>query len=230
MKKHIIREVPTEQIDFSLYFEDDFLTDLFIISSDRWGRLDGFNVKEYERIKEQAQAIIEGFNDVDEGYTNYDGRRITYKQIMEDEGLTFNPTLCGKLRKWVNDGNDLDALDVANYLTITTGKCWTASSAHGYRQGDYVEIVYNSELYPNARKFGEVWLGAAKEFCVIDLDADGQEGDTVYGYIVADCEGWNEQTYKRLVCEQAGIEPEETTLEMIRGQHTYTKYDYETVA
>ena len=69
-----------------------------------------------------------------------------------------------------------------------------------------------------------------KEFCVIDLDENGEEVDRCYGFIIADCEikSWadSDATYKRLVCNWEGIKEEETRLEMIDGYHTYTKYDY----
>lgn len=83
MKKHIIREVPPESYDNSHYFDDDGLTEaggeycynLFIIG--------GFNMKEYKRVQEQAEAIINGFYDVsnkwNNGYDSYD----TYKECME---------------------------------------------------------------------------------------------------------------------------------------------------
>ena len=156
---------------------------------------------------------------------------MTYKQVMKDNGLAYNSTFCHKLREWAKNVDDYNADTdaIAEYLTITTGKTWATSSASGYCQGDYCEIVYCKEYYPeNVRKYGEIFLGCAKEFCVIDLDENGEESDCVGGYIVADCEAWKDEEYKRLVCEWAGIKPEETRLEMIDGYHTDTKYEYRT--
>jgi len=236
MEKYIIREVPGEQADLSYYFDGDCFNEnagdygytLFILSRDRC-HLSGLNIDEYERVKEQAESILEGFSDVDEGKTYYNGFKPTYKSIMQDEGLSYNPTLCHKLREWAKtvDDCEADTQAVAAYLTVTTGKTWATDCAYGYCQGDYCEIVYCPEHYKQGVKaYGEVWLGAAKEFCVIDLDENGEETDSCYGYIVADCEARGDDDYKRLVCEWAGIKPEETRLEMIDGYHTYTKYDY----
>lgn len=237
MIKHIIREVAPEACDFSYYFDGDTFTEasgdycntLFIISNEGWGRLEGYNIDEYKRVRCQAEEIMEGFTDVDDGVTDYDGRRVTYKAIMEDAGITYNAHKCHSLRQWHAQHDDTDPEAIAEYLTITTGKRWTTSSARGYCQGDYVEIVYCPECYPEGvEACGEIWLGAAKEFCIIDVNDDGTEGDTVYGYIVADCKAWRDAEYKAIICKWEGLEPEETRLEMIDSTTTRTIYSYRT--
>ena len=236
--KNIIREVPGEQADLSYYFDGDCFSEsagdygytLFIVYRGRHD-MSGLNIDEYKRVKEQAESILEGFSDVDDGMTDYDGKRYTYKSVMEDYSIPYTSHKCHLLREWAKavDDCEADADAVAEYLTITTGKTWARSSAYGYCQGDYVEIVYCKQYYPeNVRKYGEIWLGSAKEFCVIDLDENGEDADSCGGYIVADCEARDDSDYKRLVCEWEGLNPEETRLEMIDGYHTYTKYDYRT--
>ena len=73
---------------------------------------------------------------------------------------------------------------------------------------------------------GEIWLGAGKEFYTIELDENGEETDTCGGYIIADCQAWKDEDYKRLVREWAGIPEDETRLEMIDSYRTVTKYTY----
>ena len=237
MIKHIIREVAPEACDFSYYFDGDTFTDasgdycntLFIISNEGWGRLEGYNIDEYKRVRDQAEEIMEGFTDVNDGATDYDGRRITYKAIMEDAGIAYNAHKCHSLRQWHAQHDDTDPEAIAEYLTITTGKRWTTSSARGYCQGDYVEMVYCPECYPEGvEACGEIWLGAAKEFCIIDVNDDGTEGDAVYGYIVADCNAWRDAEYKAIICKWEGLDPEETRLEMIDSTTTRTIYSYRT--
>ena len=237
MIKHIIREVAPEACDFSTYFDGDTFTEasgdycntLFIISNEGWGRLEGYNIDEYKRVRDQAEEIMEGFTDVNDGATDYDGRRITYKAIMEDAGIAYNAHKCHSLRQWHAQHDETDPEAIAEYLTITTGKRWTTSSARGYCQGDYVEMVYCPERYPEGvEECGEIWLGAAKEFCVIDINDDGTEGDTVYGYIVADCKAWRDAEYKDIICKWEGLEPDETRLEMIDSTTTRTIYSYRT--
>ena len=236
--KNIIREVPGEQAELSFYFDGDTFKEsagdygytLFIVAHDRRSLI-GLNIDEYKRVKETAESILEGFSDVDDGATDYDGERITYKSVMQENDIPYTNHKCHKLREWAKTVNDYnaDAEAIAAYLTITTGKTWDTSSAYGYCQEDYCEIVYCTEYYPeNVRKYGEIWLGAAKEFGVIDLDENGEETDSCSGYIVADCEAWGDEDYKRLVCEQAGIKPEETRLEMIDGYSVQTVYSYRT--
>lgn len=232
--KHIIREVPPESADLELYFDCDGLTgesgeycyNLFIISNDGYGRYSGFNMDEYKKVQKQADAVLDGFNDVKNGYL---GGYATHKEVMLDNDIPYNSRKCHMLKEWAKDADTANTDDIAAFLTITTGKRWDASYAHGYFQGDYVEMVYCPEYYTDGVKsYGEVWLGAAKEFCVIDIDEDGEEVDSCYGYIVADCEARNDEDYKKLVCEWADIDPEKTQLEMIDGSRTYTTYLYRT--
>lgn len=231
--KYIVREVEPEAADFSLYFDDDGLTsaggsyfyNLFIVSNDGYGRRSGFNMEEYEKITRQAENIIDGFADVrEDGF--YSWTYTTFKECMIDNGISYNPRKCHTLKEWALDADAYNTEDIAKFLTITTGKEWSVASARGYCQGDYVEIVYCPEYYESPEEYGEIWLGAAKEFCVIDLDENGEEIDSCYGYIVADCKAWRDEDYKRIVCEWAGIDQNETRLEMIDNYTTYREYSY----
>jgi hypothetical protein len=234
MKKYIIREIPPESYDNSYYFDDDGLTEaggdycynLFIISDSR--RLYGFNMEEYKHVREQAEAIIDGFNDVSEKYNSYYN---SYKECMEYNDIVYNSRKCHLLKEWAKNADTEEAEDMAEFLTIRTGKRWETDNAHGYSQGDYVEMVYCPEHYKNGVKsYGEIWLGAYKEFCVVDLDDSGNEADACYGFCIADCQVKTDEDYKKLVCEWEGIKEEETSLEMIDEQKHYTKYIYKEVA
>lgn len=236
MIKNIVREVPAEYADFSYYFDDDGLTEksgdfcntLFILNFDRWGRIDGFNADTYSNIVSAARELAEVVDDIENG-GYYSSFQRSVKEAMIDFGFTYNPTACHKLKEWAKC-EDFDSVDgIAEYLTIKTGRKWSTSSARGYCQGDYVDILYCVDAYKNGvEQYGEVWLGAATEFCVVDLDANGNETDSCYGFVVADCQAWKDEDRKRLVCEWAGIEPEETALELIDGCKTVTHYSYRT--
>lgn len=252
--KSIIREVPAEQAELSFYFDGDCFRDydgnhfnynLFIIQHGYYGRIDGgLNIEDYKSTQERAERIIDGFADPeynetadpDEVITDYDGNPITYEMIMDDENISHDKR--DALIAWYKadpDTNNTD--DIAEFLTITTGEKWSTTSAHGYCQGDYCEVVYCEAHYTQeqAQTAGEVYEGAAKEFCVIELDEDGEEADSCYGFIVADCQikSWMdaEQEYKRIVSEWACIDPEETQLEMIDYNKTVTRtiYSYRTI-
>lgn len=229
--KHIIREVSPECADLSFYFDNDGLTEkggdycynLFIISNDGWNHFNGFNTDEYKRVCEKAESVLDGFNDVSEHDTHY---YANYKEVMIYNQLDYTTRRCHQLKEWAKTAEYDDPESIAGFLTITTGKRWDVQGVHGYCQGDYVQIVYCTEHYDDVRPYGEVWLGCAKEFYIIDVDDDGEEGDSVGGYIVADCESRDDEDYKRIICGWEGLEPEETRLEMIDGQQTYTKYIY----
>lgn len=234
-KRYIIRECGEPELSY--YFDGDCFNEhsgdynntLFIVSYDRWGRYDGLNIQEYKRIMEEAEAIVDGFNDVEDGLKDYDGNKITYKEVMQENGWKYSATACHKLKEWwKQDENDPDA--IAQYLTIKTGKKWKSIGVCGYCQGDHVDVVYcpDNNTDKTARICGEVWLGCAKEFGVIELDEDGNETDSVYGFIVADCEAREDEDYKRIVCEEYGIDKTEAVLEIIDGYTTITHANYRT--
>ena len=214
--KNIIREVPPENTDLSYFFDDDGLTEaggdycynLFIPATRRAG---GFNTEEYDRIERLASDIFDDFEQVRNG--GHWGGFKTYKEVMQYWGIPYSPTKCHALKEWA-ESNSNSPEHIAEFLTIKTGKQWAVDDVCGYCQGDYCDVVYCVEHHSNPRIYGEVWLGCAKEFFVIDLDDDGNECDSCGGYIVADCEAKDDADYKRLVCDWACINEDETQLEM----------------
>lgn len=231
---YIIREAPPEQTDFSFYFDDEGLTEaggdycynLFIVAQSR--NSSGFNEKEYKCIVEQAQDIIDGFHDVSDKWTNGYNSYANYKEVLEYNNVPYSPQKCHLLKEWAKTADTSDTDSIAEYLTITTGKEWATDSTTGYCQGDYVKMVYCSEHYKDGVKhYGELWLGAGKEFSITFLDEEGEEEDyTEGGYFIADCQARNDEDYKRLVCEWACIPEDETRLEMIDSYKTVTQYTY----
>lgn len=232
--RKIFREVEPEATDFSFYFDDDgikeaggdFCYSLFIVQRERYGRLYGFQIDEYREIVKRLDWIEEEFTAHQEGTGAYK----SYKEIMEDYGLHYTPNACHALKELIFSGNfdSSDPETVAAFLTIKTGRAWDVVSARGYSQGDYCEIVYCKDFHKEPEAYGEIWLGAGKEFEYIEFDEDGNEIERVGGYIIADCQAWKDEDYKRLLCEWEGCKPEETALEMIDGSRTYTQYSYRT--
>ena len=87
---YIIREVPPEQTDFSLYFEDDGLTEaggdycynLFIVAQSR--RSSGFNGEEYQNIQNEIENLLEMYVDIvnKSNYAQYSRPIIYYKYCL----------------------------------------------------------------------------------------------------------------------------------------------------
>ena len=235
MKKYIVREVEPFSADFSFYFDDDWLTEaggdfccnLFIVGGNR---ISSFNGNVYRDICDKANEMSEMFDDIANG-GYYSSFYASYKACMEDNGISYTSKKCHELKELLRDFDDNDTESVAEFLNISTNTTsWNVVSATGYCQGDYVEVVFCANFHSRqfAKQCGEVWLGAAKEFCVIDLDENGEEQDACYGYIVSDSEAIYDEDYKRLVCELACIPESETQLEMIDGYSTRTICSYRT--
>jgi hypothetical protein len=254
MKKkinYIIREVPPEQTEFSFYFDDDGLTaaggdycyNLFIVAQSR--NSSGFNEKEYQSLQTEIENLLEMYVDIvnKSDYAHYS----SVGAMLFDLGLVSSIHNTRRIKEitewlkacnvkpnspWRNYATQAEAFPeetTAEYLTFKTGKEWTTDEAYGYCQGDYVKMVYCLEHYTSGVKhYGEIWLGAGKEFSITFLDETGEEDYTVFGYIVADSQARTDEDYKKLVCEWEGIPEDETQLEMIDGSRTYTKYSYRT--
>jgi hypothetical protein len=177
MKKITAKEVNPAQVDFSFYFDDDGLKSVggencavYIIPADR-NRYTGFNMDEYEEIEQQAQAVIDDYED----------------------GYPIEETL----KEWVEYADPYNTTDIADYLTITTGEEWTVKAFTGYSQGDYCEVVYCINHYTpeHINEIGKFWLGCGTEFCIDDCygyyvpdTIRWREGNELRQYL-ADCYG-----------------------------------------
>lgn len=238
MKKYIIKQIPPEHAELMYYFEGDTFTEraggieyaLFPLIADRWSMTPAINKKLWEDITSTAEHVSEDMSGIrDDGEARNTYSR-TYKAVMQDYGIKYSPTACHRLKDW-NEAHEDDPTSpeaIAGYLTITTGRPWAVTTACGYCQGDYAEIVYCADVYTehDAEAAGEIILGAANEYSITDLDDDGNELDTVYGYIVADCQAWRPEDVKRLVCSWEGIDPAEAVLMTIENSYTRTEYSY----
>ena len=238
--KYIIKQIPPETAELQYYFSGDTFTEraggleytLFVLVAGRWS-LDPIRhcAELWKNITRKAANLAEAFCDVENrcswnGYT-------TFKDAMKWEApeIKYSPTTCHRLKEWTQTAEEGQPESIAAYLTITTGRPWTVASATGYCQGDYAEIVYCADIYSaqDAVAAGEIALGAASEYSITFPAEDGSEPETVYGYIVADCQAWRPEDAKRLVCEWEGIDPDDAVL-MIPGEpHTVTTYEYREV-
>lgn len=254
MKKinYIIREIEPEATDFTSYFDDDGLTEksgdycnnLFIVAQSR--NSSGFNTEAYEAVKSEIENLLEMYLDIvnKSNYAQYS----SVGAMLLDYGLINNihntkkikayteffASCCEKpvspYRNYYDNFSAHETESVAEYLTLKTGKKWGTDCAYGYCQGDYVEMVYCPKHYTSGVKhYGEIWLGAGKEFSITFLDETGEEDYTVYGYIVADCQARNDEDYKRLVCEWEDIPEDETELQMVDWHTVSTKHRYRTI-
>lgn len=177
MRKIIAKEINPAHVDFRFYFDDDGLKSVggkncavYIVPLDR-RNYNGFNMEEYEEIEEQAQAVIDDY----------------------EEGYPIEETL----KEWVKTADTSDTDSIAEFLTITTGEKWEVKSFTGYSQGDYCEVVYcvNHHSPERIMEIGKFWLGCGTEFCIdgcygyyVPDTIRWKEGETLRKYL-AECYG-----------------------------------------
>lgn len=229
MNKHyIIREV--HEPDFSFYFDGDTFSEragdygytIFPISYDHYRYYCGLNEDAYKAICSELESIIDDIESVINGYDYFKN----IKDVMEYRGLHYSPAGAHALKGLIETGNHIDQL--CSYLTIKTGKQWDSYGVSGYCQGNYVSMVYCKDFYneQSVRVYGEVYLGCAKEFSITDIE----DGDTCYGFIVADCEARDDADYLKAVCDMDRINIEDARLEMIDHIETIHRAVYREVA
>ena len=238
--KYIIKQVPPEAAELMYYFDGDTFTEnagglqyaLFVIVADRWSWSPVINADLWSSITSEADELADAFADVGRHYWN---RYSSFKEAMHFEArdIKYSPRTCHALKEWASNSEfspSYSRESIAEYLTIKTGRPWTVASATGYCQGDYAEIVYCEDVYTqeDAEAAGEIALGAANEYSITFPAEDGSEPETVYGYIVADCQGWRPEDAKRLVCKWEGIDPADAVLMTCEKVYT-SSYTYKEV-
>lgn len=215
--KIIAREVEPKAIDFSFFFDDDGIKSAggenCAVYIPETQNTVGFNVDEYNDIVALADDIIDAFDDVGNYYKSH-------KEAMEDYSIKYTSKKCADLKKWVKNANTSDADDIAEFLTIITGKKYNCRSFHGYCQGDYCEVVYCEETHSDEyiKMIGKVYLGCATEFCI----------DDCCGFYVPDVIRWDEgDKLKNYLAEMYGCNADDLEVEIYIGSHTVA--DYKTI-
>lgn len=221
MSKIIAREVPPECINFSFYFDNDGFTNaggencaVYIVPTNR-RRNSGFNMEEYEQIEDKAEAIIDGFYDVSNKWT--DGYK-TYKEVMEYNDIPYTSHKCHLLKKWAENADTSDTECIAEFLTITTGEKWNVKAFHGYSQGDYCEVVYCEKRYSEEAitEIGKMWLGCGTEFAI----------DGCYGFFVIDEIRWAEdERLIKYLADMYGCDTKDLEVYLYKGERRVSEYE-----
>lgn len=229
--KTIIREVAPEHTNAQWYFDGDcfnensgdYCNTIFILSLEHCQLYPCcLNESEFKHIQDEMRDVFWAIEDeIGYGYKNV-------KEVMNDYKLHYTPKNAHELKDMVEKGYEEPEV-VARYLSLKTGKPWDVRECRGYCQGDYVEVIYCMDNYTekDADIFGDIANGCFKEFGVIELDDDGNEVDSCYGYYVTDTEAWKPEDIKHLVCKWSGCDENITELHLCGTSHTVTTYDYD---
>lgn len=225
---YIIKEV---EADFSFYFDGDCFNEnagdfgytVFCIYYDRQTYC-GLNKEAYAEIEDEMNNV---FYEIEEGI-GYSYKNV--KEVMTDYKLPYSPKNAHILKQLVDSAYNSycpDQIDIfCKYLQIKTGKKWESLRVTGYCQGDVVDVIYcpSFNSADNMEILGNLFLGCGKEFGVIEIDENGNEIDSCYGYYVADCQTYKPTEYKRIVCEYVGIDETDAKLQIISGYHNVADY------
>ncbi len=157
-----------------------------------------------------ADNIVDAFDDVGNYYKSY-------KEAIEDYGIKYTSKKCADLKKWAKKADTSNTDDIAEFLTITTGKKYNCSSFYGYCQGDYCEVVYCEKTYrdEDIEMIGKIYLGCGTEFCI----------DGCYGFYVLDTIRWESgDKLKNYLAEMYGCNADDLEVEIYTGSHTVVDY------
>ena len=215
---YLIKEV--HEPDFSEYFDGDcfskesgdYCNTIFALRREYYSINCLFNNNDFSDLKELVNDVLNDMYDKIAGidYFKSDEQLFNYHSLPYSEENV-------KIIKDLANGEDYDSVDtICKFLKVKTGKEWTSKQSTGYCQRDYCTLIYCKNNYTDnyINIISDMFWGCGKEFGVIEIE-DGEEIDSVYGYFIADCQTFEPTEYKRLVCEYAGIDESDTTLEMI---------------
>lgn len=232
MIKNIIKEV--YESDLSGFFDcdcyskaaGDFGYTVFCVTSHYGNYSSGINEKDFEDITKELDYIINDISEV------LDGNKYYYKsikEIMSDYKIPYTPKRAHELKNLVYMTDYVE--QITAFLSIKTGDIWKSKAARGYCQGDYADIIYNTKYYEDrtASIIGDMFLGCGREYSITELDNDGNELDTIYGYYVSDTEATNYEDIKTVVCSYEGLDPEKTQLQVVENVSCVYVPTYRTV-
>lgn len=228
--KIIVKEMSPEECNFDFAFDDDYIRGNLNFNDDSEfsrlyivGRECVFNETEYYEIVNTMEYVQEYFSEITGkcNYRSYD----SYKQIMEDYDISYSPKKCHQLKALFdimeNSRYRSETENVAEYLTITTGKRWCMKSYHGYCQGDYCEVVYCTEYHSEESVdfYGKMWLGCGTKFCI----------DDCCGYYLTDDDRRNEDNLRNKLAEISGYKAEDLIIYLYDGSYVTTHNKYKTI-
>jgi len=234
MRKYIMQELDPELTDFSAYFDDDGMKSeggeccAVYINDGRVYSSGGFNMDEFRHFYDELSDIIEAVGDMELGFDEYESVNKIFEsyavEIPTDKYSALEELVYTCIEYNFNITNE----EVADYLTIKTGKKWSVEGFTGYSQGDYCEVVYCEDRYSSEsiNEIGHMWLGCGSEFRRIDCDENGNPTDEdCYGYFAPDYIVWTkDHRLVKYLADQIGCEPNELEVQLFDGYIKTPKY------
>lgn len=224
MEKYIAKQYDYDYLDFELLVDDDGLRSaggdncaVFGLSSD----CVFLNEEEYTDVIRRFNYLVEEVRDKMNGWDAY----ATYKEILTDYGLKYSPRTVKRIKEIAEEYRESPE-EVAELLTLTTGKPWIAKEYRG--NGDICTLIYCEDEHDSEymNLIGMAALGCAREFAVSELvETDGRSYDELAdcadcgGFFVTDDDIWSGRAREKLA-ECIGCEPAEVLI--LRPQEVKT--------
>lgn len=236
MEKYIAKQYDYDYLDFELLIDDCGLTSeggdncaVYGLSPD----CVFLNEEEYTELTSRFSGLLDEVDDLMNGSSSW---YETYKEILESYGVKYSPRTVKRIKELAEDYRESPE-EVAELLTLTTGKPWIAEVYRGYSQGDICTLIYCEDEHDSEymNLIGMAALGCAREFAVSELvETDGRSYDELAdcadcgGFFVTDDDIWSGRVREKLA-RDIGCEPAEVLI--LRPQEvktiSYVVADYE---
>lgn len=225
MEKIIAKELAPEDSNLLGYFDGDYFRgEGFEKEEDKqYGKLfissgrSGINKEDYDDTIAKIENLADDFENVLEHGDSYGGYT-TYKEVMEDYGISYSPNKCHELKELLlNVEYPISGETVAEYLEIESGKDFECKTFTGYTQGEYCDVIYSPEYYSDeiVKESACMYLGKGTEFVI----------DDCHGYFVTDEVRWKEDnTLIKELANMSGYKPEELDVRLYEGNQNTPVY------
>ena len=235
--KYVCRQVSPEHQESPMMVWDDMedneiYAGLFLVP-DRWCK--GIREKELEDVRHNMEDIIDEYNDIQ----NY-GKSSYYKNFSEvvndilprKDGKKYSTQ---QIHKWKEmcENFEEDSRDYAKIFSIMTGTFWDCRAIHGCSQGDYAEVIYNTEMWTDKAiecleteyfNLGSEWMcdftgiednTEIDENCIDEYISDGAG---VYAY------SWNNDDIKQELADNIGCDAKDVIMFEYAGSYSTSVY------
>ena len=234
--KYVCRQINPEYQESPMYLngmEDDVIyAGLFLVPV---RGCVGIREKELENIRQNMEDVISEYEDIQNcGYSIY------YKNFTEVVNDIF-PRKDGKhynskqIHEWkeIAENFDEDSEDYARICSLVTGAKWEYKNIRGCCQGDYAEVIYNTEMWTDKAiecieteyfNTGSEWMcdySGIEDTEKITANCVDNSYDTVSVYTYS----WDDDDIRQELADSIGCDVNDVVMFEYKGSHSVADYE-----